>query len=138
LISCFPNSGSLRALRFAVVCLIAFALLAPSLFGLAAFGQDAKSSCGMSCCKKTKMSACHHAQEAQASGGPLWTAAVSCPKDCGQGPALRIAVPALLARTSAALEFATPRVTPWNRSYLNRERAKAEFALFQRPPPFHS
>jgi len=53
------------------------------------------------CCKKTKMPACHHAQDAREGGGPFWTAASGCPKDCSKGTALRVAPPAFLITSCA-------------------------------------
>jgi hypothetical protein len=127
-----------RVYRFLVFGLLAAALLLPSLYGFVSLRQNGGSSCGMSCCKKSKGSSCHHSKDAGHHGGPTWTGYPACSKDCGQNPGLSGLSAANLSPATVDTAFAAPRTILWNRAGFSCERVKAEFALFQRPPPFLS
>ena len=91
------------------------------------------AAAGMKCCRKSK-TCCKRSNAAMGQTGPRYTAAPECGNRCGQS----IVVP-----TSPTVALATGRVEagrvveePLLRQHVaSTDRAGAEFALFERPPP---
>jgi len=122
--------NALRASRTIAVGVLAFALLAPFLWGipLETAGLDCSASCcknGQHCCRRSKTSA--------SEMGPGWRAAPGCLKGCGPQPGrLR---PTAVGAGLACFDPAPVTAPLEARSFAFSLGASAEFPRFARPPP---
>ena len=125
----------LRTRRSAAAGFLALLLVTPYGAGLLRLAGNETSSCGMRCCKGTKVCCCHRAGKNALRGGPSWVDSSKCPGGCGQLPA----VPAIpIAGPAAALTEIDP-ITPESRLRVQaasiRLPSETDFASFERPPP---
>jgi hypothetical protein len=110
---------------------LTIALLAPFFSGAFSLMGAQRSSCGMTCCKKTKAKSCGHDSTPDNS----WTSVPDCKQRCGQRALPSGSAAAALAQNaSAAGPLAAPEADALPTS-ASRSRAGNDFALFERPPP---
>ena len=110
-------------------------LLVPYISGLILFAGRETTSCGMQCCKRSKLCCCRKSGASAHHDGPSWIASSNCPPGCRQsiaGPGTAVAglvssriefspaIPGLRVRMSC--------VSAWGSSDI-------AYALFGRPPP---
>ena len=110
-------------------------LLIPYFSGLMQLAGRETTSCGMQCCKRSKVCCCRKSAANAHHDGPSWIASSDCPSGCRQslaGP--RAAVVGLV---SPRIEFSP--IIPGLRLRMSRVSARGSsdiaFALFGRPPP---
>jgi len=121
--------------RSATTLLLVLFLLAP--YGSSFFlllGRD-NSTCGMQCCKRSKVCCCRKSGHNAHEDGPAWASSSKCPGGCGQ-------VPAVQGATAASLSAARFQTVPVVITLLVRRASDpmvltsdVVFALFERPPP---
>lgn len=128
--------GTVAALaRSLPVAILAVLLLLPDLSGLLALVAAAPASCTMVCCRKTE-SGCAHKTKAAAPVIPHWDAAYQCAPGCGQNPGLPGVPLAAVRASSSVFTLIEPGYYERFTASGYTIRRNAEFALYQRPPPF--
>jgi hypothetical protein len=122
-----------RKVRFAAIGILTLALLAPFLSGFAV-ALEAGSSCPMSCCKAAK-AACHRHGNGGTEQSSGWHSRPQCSTSCGQ---LAITSAGGWGVSTGALHADPPPAESRLQCSIQSPRrySGAEFALFERPPPF--
>lgn len=129
-------AGAIFSLRrIASTLLLALFLLVP--YGSAFYQLQAAddATCGMPCCKRSKVCCCRKQARSVNPAGPVWIASPKCSAGCAQLPATQRSSAASL--DAAGLE-AVPVVVAARilLSSLPQHRSiDSSFALFERPPP---
>jgi hypothetical protein len=116
-------------LQIRIVWLLLLSALAPYAAAVPPM-LAADETCGMSCCRTAKSCCCRKARQ---SAG--WTAARTCPANCGQPAKLPgvevLARPATLVAAGPLAEARQPAVRFAQRA----DRRSARITRLQRPPP---
>jgi hypothetical protein len=124
------------ARRSAAVGVLLALLLVPYASGWFLLAEREAPSCGMACCKGSKVCSCRRPARNIRQNGPGWTASSKCPEGCGQLPAVSgSAGPSLVAAwvgVGPVLPASPMRIA----AAPPRESFEARFALFERPPPY--
>jgi hypothetical protein len=124
-----------RGVRSVMAGILALTLLTPFLRGVELALQAGNSACEMQCCRTTK-AACHRSGHDGGHQFPRWTAGLKCPSGCGQVVSLTGPVcPGLTADVFLADPSFRAAHLPCPIPSTGI-RSGAEFALFERPPPF--
>jgi hypothetical protein len=125
----------LRGWRSAASGLVLLLLLIPYGFGFLLLAASQGPSCGMQCCKRSKVCCCGKSDKHARHDGPSWVGSSKCPGGCGQLPA----VPGTPAAGPAAARIEVIPVLPLSHARISpsspRDSSGAAFALFERPPP---
>jgi hypothetical protein len=110
-------------------------LLLPYGSGFLLLAASQGPSCGMQCCKRSKVCCCGKSDKHARHDGPSWVGSSKCPGGCGQLPA----VPGTAAASLAAARIEVSPVLPLSHVRISpsspRDSSGAAFALFERPPP---
>ena len=121
--------------RSAASGLVLLLLLIPYGFGFLLLAASQGPSCGMQCCKRSKVCCCGKSDKHPRQDGPSRVGSSKCPGGCGQLPA----VPGTAAASLAAVRIEVSPVLPWSHVRIStvspRESSGTAFALFARPPP---
>lgn len=121
--------------RSAASGIVLLVLLIPYGFGFLLLAESQGPSCGMQCCKRSKVCCCGKSAKHARHNGPSWVGSSKCPGGCGQLPAVPGAAPTSLAAdridVSPVLPVSRVRSSPVSPC----DSSGTAFALFERPPP---
>jgi hypothetical protein len=142
----FPVHGIGRTLRLlaawfthrrhsALSALVLFAVLAPFSAGFFNLSSSPKITCGMECCKRSKVCCCHRSGGSAHAAGLSLSAGPSCPPGCRQVPGLRGSAPAVAAATRPGGAPVAPEAPAQILESTTQSSLEPAFSLFERPPP---
>lgn len=120
--------------RSAAAGLLLIPLLVPYASGAFVLAGREGPSCGMACCKGSKVCSCRRLDRRGHHAGPGWDSSSKCPEGCGQLPAVSGAAASIVVASvgvSPVLHVSRVRtldVSP-------RLSSESGFVLFERPPP---
>ena len=121
--------------RSAAAVLLTLLLLIPCVSGLLLLAGSETSSCGMQCCKRSKVCPCRRSDNNAHRTGRGWTASSKCPGGCGQLPAMPRTTVANLAVARIAIRPIVPVSHLRIQAASLRGSSETGFVLFERPPP---
>jgi hypothetical protein len=115
--------------------LLLLALLAPFSVGFFNLASGPKITCGMECCKRSKVCCCHRSGRGAHASGVGLSAGPSCPPGCRQIPGLRGSAPALAAVAQPGGVPIAPAAPARILESTAQSSIEPAFSLFERPPP---